>query len=127
MSPQKHALANDSHASLLAGMNARVVAVHAAAMLHPLFHGRAVSFDTLRDDCDRLPKDAIDSIGVLREGYEGMGLAWVQWHASVQCCDAQGRVLREGSDAVYVVWYVAAIIIISIIIIIISIIIVIII
>ncbi len=91
-------------------MYARVVAAHAAARSSSLFRGRATSFDTLRQDEDdracvgNCSQEASSLIAILKRECGGLGLAGVEWHVTVQCCDAHGRLLKEGSDAFYAIW-----------------------
>lgn len=109
---QKPVPARAPHVAFLAGIYARVVSAHAVARASPLFRGRATSFDTMRDDSDRssvgnCSKEASDLIAILKEACRDMHLAGVEWHVTVQCCDAHGRLLKEGSDAFYCLWLVA--------------------
>ncbi len=106
---QKPVPANAPLVAFLAAVYARVVAAHAAARCSPLFRGRATSFDTLREDCERssvgnCSREASSMIAILKHECRGLDLAGVEWHVTVQCCDAHGRLLKEGSDAFYALW-----------------------
>ena len=101
--------ANAAHVAFLAGLYARVVAAHAAARSSPLFRGPATSFDTRREDSEvatvgNCSNEASELIAILKEACQGVNLAGVEWHVTVQCCDAHGRLLKEGSDAFYAIW-----------------------
>jgi hypothetical protein len=107
---QKPTPASAPIVAFLSALYARVVAAHAAARRSPLFRGRATSFDTLRQDAEQsavgsCAQEASQLIAILKESCQGLRLAGAEWHVTVQCCDAHGRLLKEGSDAFYALWY----------------------
>ncbi len=116
---QKPIPANAPHVAFLAGVYARVVAAHATARASPLFRGRAASFDTLREDSDsstvgNCSTEASHLISILKEACGDIHLDGVEWHVTVQCCDAHGRLLKDGCDAFYASWLAFACVLLSV-------------
>jgi hypothetical protein len=106
---QKPAPATAPQVAFLAKVYARVAAAHAIARLSPTFRGPAMSFDTLREESDdnsvcNCSSEINHLIGILRDAFGGMDLAGAEWHVTVQCCDAHGRLLCSGSSSFYAIW-----------------------